>query len=73
MDFINELPKSVGKSVLLAVVDRFSWYNHFIPMCHLYTVVTVARIFFDNVVCLYGIPKTIVTDQDVVFTSTFWK
>ncbi|XP_055960653.1 transposon Tf2-1 polyprotein [Mercurialis annua] len=72
MDFIDALPPSSGKSVLFVVVDRFSKYAHFIPMSHPYSAVSVARIFFDNIYKLHGLPETIVSDRDVIFTSAFW-
>ena len=73
MDFIEALPKVGGKSVILTVVDRFSKYAHFIPLGHPYTTESVARVFFAEVVRLHGIPASIVSDRDPVFTSAFWK
>lgn len=71
MDFIDGLPLSHGKSVLLVVVDRFSKCTHFLPMTHPYTTATVARMFFDNIFKLHGLPQTVVTDHNVTFTSAF--
>jgi hypothetical protein len=71
MDFVEGFPKSRGKSVILTVVDRFSKYSHFIALSHSYTAVSVARAFFDNIVWLHGIPCSIVSDRDPIFTSTF--
>jgi len=62
-----------GKSVVLTVVDRFSKYAHFIALGHPYTATSVARAFFDQIVHLHGIPCSIVSDRDPVFTSSFWK
>lgn len=73
MDFIDGLPPSQGKTVLLVVVDRFSKYAHLLPLSHPYTAVSVARLFFDNIFKLHGLPETIVTDRDVTFTSSFWR
>jgi hypothetical protein len=73
MDFVEALPKVHGKSVILTVVDRLSKAAHFIPLGHPYTATTVARVFFAKVVHLHGIPATIVSDRDPVFTSEFWR
>jgi hypothetical protein len=72
MDFVEGFPKVGGKSVILTVVDRFSKFAHFIALGHPYSAVSVARAFFDNIVCLHGLPCSIVSDRDPVFTSTFW-
>lgn len=73
MDFIEAFPKVGGKSVVLTVVDRFSKYGHFIPLGHPYIAASVARAFFDIIVRLHGIPCSIVSHRDTVFTSVFWK
>ena len=70
MDFIEALPRVNGKTVILTVVDRFSKFAHFIPLAHPYTVQSVAHAFFTDIVHLHGIPQSIVSDRDAVFTST---
>ncbi|KAF0900269.1 hypothetical protein E2562_029820 [Oryza meyeriana var. granulata] len=72
LDFVEALPKVGGKSVILTVVDRFSKYCHFIPLAHPYMAETVAQAFFSNIVRLHGIPQSMVSDRDPVFTSKFW-
>ena len=72
MDFVEALPRVRGKSVILTVVDRFSKYAHFIPLVHPYSAETVAQSFFSEIVRLHGIPQSIVSDRDPVFTSNFW-
>jgi hypothetical protein len=61
-----------GKSVILTVVDRFSKYAHFVPLGHPYTATSVAKVFFEEIVRLHGLPESIVSDRDPVFTSKFW-
>jgi transposase InsO family protein len=72
MDFIEALPRVRGKSVILTVVDRFSKYCHFIALAHPYTAESVAQAFFSDIVRLHGVPQSIVSDRDPIFTSTFW-
>ena len=73
LDFIEGLPKSEGYSVILVVVDRFTKYAHFLPLKHPYSALLVARILFDSVIRLHGLPQTMVSDWDKVFTSIVWK
>lgn len=73
MDFIEGLPNSLGKEVIMVVVDRFTKYAHFIPLSHPYSVLTVAQAMVDNIIKLHGPPKMIISDRDRIFTSKLWK
>jgi hypothetical protein len=73
LDFVEALPKVRGKSVILTVVDRFSKYCHFIPLAHPYSAESVAQAFFTDIVRLHGVPQSMVSDRDSVFTSSFWR
>ncbi|WVZ97288.1 hypothetical protein U9M48_042837 [Paspalum notatum var. saurae] len=73
MDFMEALPWVHGKTVILSVVDRFSKYCHFIPLAHPYTAESMAQTLFTDIVHLHGIPQSIVSDRDPVFTSAFWR
>jgi hypothetical protein len=73
MDFIERLPLSKHKNLILVVVDRFTKYAHFIAMTHPITVGSVARAVIDNIFKLHGLPSMIATDRDRIFTSASWQ
>ncbi|WVZ90132.1 LOW QUALITY PROTEIN: hypothetical protein U9M48_036462 [Paspalum notatum var. saurae] len=68
LDFIEGLVKVGGKSVMLTVVDRFSKYAHFIALGGPYTTASVARAFFEGIVCT-GSPLPL----EPVFTGHVWR
>lgn len=73
LDFIEALPNSHGKEVILVVVDRLTKYAHFIAISHPYTVDQIVTIFLDNIVKLHGFPLEIISDRDRIFTSTLYQ
>nr|GEV51752.1 hypothetical protein [Tanacetum cinerariifolium] len=73
MDFIDGLPMTKGRTVIMIIVDRLSKYSHFVPLTHPYTAIQVAQSFLDTIYRLHELPKIIVSDRDAVFMSRFWK
>jgi hypothetical protein len=74
MDFVVALPKTLdGNDAIMVVVDRLSKMAHFIPATTDMTAEGCARLFFDEVFRLHGLPTSVVSDRDPKFTSVFWR
>ena len=56
------LPHTLRKyDSILAVVDIFYKMAHFIPCSKTFDASKATKLFFDEIVKLYGLPKTIVS------------
>jgi len=74
MDFIVRLPKTAkGFDSIWVIVDRLTKMAHFLPVKIVYPASTYAKIYFDRILSLHGVPKTIVLDRGTQFVSQFWK
>ena len=54
------------------IVDRLAKYVHFIALSHPYSASKVTALFVQHVFKLHGMPNSIVSDRDPIFTSLFW-
>jgi hypothetical protein len=57
----------------MVVMDKLTKAAHFIPLKTTQKATNVVDIFLNEVARLHGIPKPIVSDRDLKFTSNFWK
>lgn len=73
MNFIEGLPKSQMRNVVFMVVNRLTKYAHFIHLSHPYTAAKIDNLYMQIVFKLHGMPSTIVSERDPIFTSHFWK
>jgi hypothetical protein len=63
-----KLVSSLGEEV----VDRLTKSAHFIPVKTNYSSAVLAEFYMSRIVCLHGVPKKIVSDRGMQFTSHFW-
>ena len=64
MDFIVGLPRSRhGNDAIWVITDRLTKVAHFIPVKTTYTTQRLARLYLARIVCLHGVPETIISDR----------
>jgi hypothetical protein len=71
--FYNPCPFLTRPGSILVVVDKFSKYSHFIKLKHPFSGLHIAKLYMEHVYKLHGMPTTIVSDRDKIFTSMLWK
>ena len=74
MDFVVGLPSTVkGYDSIWVIVDRLTKSAHFLPVDTRYSAKKYVKLYFDQIVTLYGVPLTIISDRGSVFVSYFWE
>ena len=74
MEFIRGFPNTDRQhDSIMVVVDNLTKVSHFILVKTTYTASDVEQVFIKDIVRLHGVPKNIMSDRDVKFTSKFWK
>ena len=75
MDFITSLPKYQGCNAIFTCIDKLTKLVRLTP-CRmgegLLSAEQTAKLFYENVVRLFGVPNTILHNRDIRFTSQFW-
>lgn len=72
LDFIEGLPVSSRFDCVMVVVDKFSKYAHFVALAHPFSAFDVAQAYLTNIYKLHGLPQSLISDRDRIFTSTLW-
>jgi hypothetical protein len=71
-DFTVGLPLTARKfDSIWVIVDRLSKYAHFITVNTMYRVEKYAEIYITRILCLHGVPKTIISDRGSQFVAHF--
>ena len=77
VDFVGPLPLSKNRDgefdSITVVICLLTAMVEIIPSHTTYKAKDIAELMFENVYKHHGLPKTIVSDRDVLFTSTFWE
>ena len=55
------------------VVDRLTKSAHCIPVKSKRTAPWLASVYIREIISLHGVPSSIVSDRDPIFTREFWK
>jgi hypothetical protein len=76
MDFVGPLPESGNRDsvydLITVVICLLTSMVHLIPSRINYNASQLAELMFEHIYKLHGLPKTIISDRDVLFTSVFW-
>ena len=74
MDFVSSLPRtSNGYDAIWVIVDRLTKTAHFLPIKKTYSTDRLARLYVNRIICLQGVPVSIVSNRGANFTSVFWQ
>ena len=73
MDFVGPIPECKGFDMLLIMTDRLTNYVRIIPTRSTATARDMAQLVYESWYRLFGLPHSIVSDRDKLFTSHFWK
>jgi hypothetical protein len=72
MDFVVGLPLTARKfNSIWVIVDRLTKSAHFLPINANYNARKYAEIYVARVLCLHGVPKTVVSDRGSQFVAHF--
>ena len=74
VDFVTDLPTaSDGEDSIMTVVDRATKMVHLIPCKKTTTAGEAARLYWQHVVRLHGVPRAIHTDRGAQFIGRWWR
>ena len=73
---MTDLLEVNGFNALMVVVNKMGKLSQLVP-CRVggnqLTAPEVAKLFFENWVRFFGVPKYVIYDIDICFTASFWK
>ncbi|UOH85550.1 hypothetical protein LQV05_002378 [Cryptococcus neoformans] len=72
MDFVGPLPSAGSHDYLLTITDRLTGFIELVPCSTTLNARDLALLFWNCWVSRYGLPLSITSDRDALFTSRFW-
>jgi len=72
-DFITKLPLAQGYNAILVVCNCFSKMAHFIATTEKISAEGLAKLFWDHIWKLHGLPESIISDRGVQFAAGMMK
>ena len=74
MDFVTHFPwTSCKHNAMWVIVDQLTKSAHFLAVRMTFTIEEFYKLYMREIVGLYGVPVSIVSDMDPKFTTHFWK
>ena len=74
VDFMTDLPTTIeGEDSIMIVVDRATKMVHLIPCRKTMAAGEAARLYWQHVVRLHGVPRAIHTDRGAQFVGRWWR
>ncbi|CAM8924240.1 unnamed protein product [Rhodiola kirilowii] len=74
IDFVTGLPRTrKGYDSVWVIVDRLTKTTHFILVKTSHSSKQYAHLYIDEIVCLHGVPVSIISDRGTQFTYRFWR
>jgi len=74
LDFVVDLPQTRRRhNAILTIQCSFTKYLRVLPCNINITAQATAKLVFDNLGSIFGLPRRLISDRDPRFTSAFWK
>nr|GFA99517.1 putative reverse transcriptase domain-containing protein [Tanacetum cinerariifolium] len=73
MDFVTGLLRTPsGYDSIWVIVDRLTKSAYFLPKKKTDSIEKLAELYLKEIMCKHGVPMSVISDRDSLFTSRFW-
>nr|GFB50215.1 retrotransposon protein, putative, Ty3-gypsy subclass [Tanacetum cinerariifolium] len=74
MDFVTGLPRTPsGYDSIWVIVDRLTKSAYFLPKKKTDSIEKLAELYLKEIICKHGVPVSVISDRDSLFTSSWDK